>query len=428
MSESAHSTDDHDWVEMPRPTAAPLVLAVGISLLAIGVATSLVFVPVGAVVLILGLARWIDQLASPRGQLREEFVAPDLRTKPVVAVPGEVEKLTRGVPGYRLRLPVKTHPVSSGVKGGIVGGIVMLAPALAYGYFSGHGIWWPANLLAGMLLPGVGRMDIAELEQFHPTLLIAAVAIHIVVSLIIGLMYGVLMPTLPDVPKPIAWGALLMPLLWTAASFIALGRVNLGVREEIEWPWFMLSQFIFGIVAAIVFRSVERRGAILAGVLGGIAGGLLMPIPALLWSLAAGRGIWYPVNLLAAMGKQFPNVPSIVELQTFHAEWFVAALGVHAVLSVLFGLAFALVLPRLFSIPGPLAWGGMLLPLLWTAMSYGLMGVVNPVLQQYVDWPWFIVSQFVFGIAAAIVVVRSQQVPIPPAGPAADQRTPQAAK
>jgi hypothetical protein len=423
MSETAHMTDDRDWVEMPRPTAAPLVLAVGIALLAMGVATSLVFVPVGAIVFILGLARWIEQLASPRGHIREEFVAPSARATPVVAAPGEVAKLTQGVPGYRLRLPVKVHPVSSGVKGGIVGGIVMLAPALAYGYFSGHGIWWPANLLAGIALPGVGRMSVAELEQYHPTLLIAAAAIHIVVSLIIGLMYGVLMPTLPDLPKPIAWGALLMPLLWTAASFVALGRVNPGVREGIEWPWFVLSQFIFGIVAAIVFIGMKRRSAILAGVIGGIAGGLLMPIPALLWSVAAGHGIWYPVNLLAAMGKHLPHAPSIVELQTFHPDWFVAALGVHAVLSVLFGLAFALVLPRLPSIPGPLAWGGMLLPLLWTAMSYGLMGVVNPVLQQHVDWPWFIASQFVFGIAAAIVVVQTQQVYIPPAGPGAPQRS-----
>lgn len=428
MSESTHSTDDRDWVEMPRPTAAPLVLAVGIALLAMGVATSFIFVPVGAIILIIGLARWIEQLASPRGHLREVFVAPALRAKQVIAAPGDVEKLTSDVPGYRLRLPVRMHPVSSGVKGGIVGGIVMLAPAFAYGHFSGHGIWWPANLLAGMVLPGVGRMSIAELEQVHPTLLIAAIAIHIVVSLIIGLLYGVLMPTLPDVPKPIAWGALLMPLLWTAASFVALGRVNPGVREGIEWPWFVLSQFIFGIVAAIVFMSVQRHGTFLAGVLGGIAGGLLMPIPALLWSVAAKHGIWYPVNLLAAMGKHLSHAPSIVELQTFHADWFVVAVGVHAVLSVSFGLALALVLPRLCSIPGPLAWGGMLLPLLWTAMSYGLMGVVNPVLQQHVDWPWFIVSQFVFGIAAAIVVVLSQQVYIPPAGPAADQRSPQVAE
>jgi hypothetical protein len=44
------------------------------------------------------------------------------------------------------------------------------------------------------------------------------------------------------------------------------------------------------------------------------------------------------------------------------------------------------------------------------------MGVVNPVLQERVDWAWFIVSQFVFGVTAAVVVLRSEKVSIPPAG------------
>ena len=44
------------------------------------------------------------------------------------------------------------------------------------------------------------------------------------------------------------------------------------------------------------------------------------------------------------------------------------------------------------------------------------MGMVNPVLQERVDWPWFIVSQFVFGMVAAIVVGRSEKIPVPAAG------------
>jgi len=82
---------------------------------------------------------------------------------------------------------------------------------------------------------------------------------------------------------------------------------------------------------------------------------------------------------------------------------------------------YGLLLPRLRPIPGPMAWGGLVMPLLWTGISYGLMGVVNPVLQQRVDWPWFIASQFVFGVAAAIVVVRSETVHIPPAGRGPDR-------
>ena len=104
-----------------------------------------------------------------------------------------------------------------------------------------------------------------------------------------------------------------------------------------------------------------------------------MPIPALLWSVAAGHGIWYPVNLLAAMVTHYEVQPTASVLE------HTTAIGLsprcdprNPVAS--FGLAFSLVLPRLPAIPGPLAWGGLLMPLLWTAMSYGMMGVVNPVL------------------------------------------------
>jgi hypothetical protein len=421
MMNESHDTNDSSVIEMPRPTAAPLVLAAGIALAAMGVATSLAFLFVGVIVFVVGLGMWIAQLLPGRGHLREPRVEPSLRPQPVTPAPGEVERLRHGMPGYRLRLPVKVHPISAGIKGGIVGGLVMPLPAIVYGVMSGHGIWWPVNLLAGMVIPGVGSMSENELEQFHPTLLVLGVFIHIIISLILGLIYGVLMPTLPNIRKPIAWGAVLMPLLWTAVSYIALGAVNPGVREGIEWPWFILSQFVFGLVAALVFAMLEARGAIKAGLVGGAVGGLLMPIPALLWSLASGHGIWYPVNLLAAMAMRYEVQPTAAQLEQYHADWFVAALVIHAILSLSFGLAFAIVLPRMPAIPGPLAWGALLMPLFWTAMSYGMMGVVNPVLQERVDWPWFVASQFVFGIAAAIVILRSEEVYIPPAGAGPDQ-------
>ena len=36
-------------------------------------------------------------------------------------------------------------------------------------------------------------------------------------------------------------------------------------------------------------------------------------------------------------------------------------------------------------------------------------------LPNEVDWPWFVVSQIIFGLSAAVVVVRSEMVHIPPA-------------
>src|SRR5262249_17025350 len=154
------------------------------------------------------------------------------------------------------------------------------------------------------------------------------------------------------------------------------------------------SQFVFGIVMPAVVLGAKRLPALLAGAVGGLAGGAAMALPALAWAAASGHGLWYPVNLLAGMVQ--PGVSGLepADLGAFHAEWSVPAAALHAVLSMGFGILFALAIPRLPPMPAPIAWGGLVLPLAWTGTSYGLMGVVNPALQGRVDWPWFIVSQF----------------------------------
>lgn len=409
--------DSHaEGIELPAPTAAPLILSLGITVLAFGWATHLAFVLVGLVIFIAGLASWIAQLLPGRGHVLEPLVAEDLRPRKVTAALGRVGQLRPGMPGYRLRLPEKVHPISAGLKGGIVGGLVMPIPALIYGLVSGEGIWLPINLLAGIVLPGIEQLSDAELRAFQPVLLTAGVAIHIAVSLMFGTIYGVLLPTLPAIPRALAWAALFAPLAWTAAAFIATSVVDPDIQSLIDWPYFVLSQFVFGVSTATVIMAAGRGRSISAGLLGGVIGGVLMAAPAMLWGYASGHGIWYPVNLLAAMILPQEQTHTIAELEQFNARWFAAACAVHAVVSLMFGAAAGLLLPRLGRIPSPFAWGAMLMPLLWTAASYSMMGIVNPALQQRVDWPWFVVSQFVFGIAAAIVVVRSQQIAIAPAG------------
>ena len=412
---------ERDSVEMPRPTVAPLVLAFGLAILAAGVPLGLGFLLIGAVVTVAALSLWIAQLLPGRGHAHEPLLEPARRLPAVTGAPGGVEHLGRGMPGYRLRLPQDVHPISAGIKGGIAGGLVMPVPALLWSLLSGHGLWYPVNLLAGTVLPGVGKMTVPELEQFHASLLLVAIVIHVVLSVVFGLIYGVLLPTLPSVPRPIAWGGLLAPLLWTGTSYVAMYLVNPALPGKVSWPWFIVSQFVFGITMPAVVLGAKRLHPVLAGVVGGLVGGAAMAVPALLWAAASGHGFWYPVNLLAGMvlpdlGQRPPG-----ELEQFHANWLLAAGVMHAILSVSFGVLFALLLPKLPSIPGPMAWGGLVLPLVWTGISYGLMGVVNPVLQDHVSWPWFIVSQFVFGVAAAVVVLRSETIHIPPAGRGPDR-------
>jgi len=418
MSEQVSSNHDAhaEGVELPAPTAAPLVLALGITVLAFGWATHLAFVLVGLVIFIAGLANWIAQLLPGRGHVIEPLAAESVRPKPVVAALGRVGQLRPGMPGYRFRLPEKVQPISAGLKGGLIGGVVMPIPALLYGLVSGEGIWLPINLLAGIVLPGVEQLSDSELRAFQPVLLTAGIVIHFAVSLMFGTIYGVLLPTLPHIPRALAWAALFAPLVWTATSFIATSIVDPEVQGLIDWPYFVLSQFVFGVTTAIVIMAAAPGRSIPAGLFGGAIGGLLMAGPAMLWGYASGHGIWYPVNLLAVMILPHEQSYTIAEIEQFDARWFAAACALHVVFSLSFGALAGLLLPRLGRIPAPFAWGAMLMPLMWTAASYSMMGIVNPALQQRVDWPWFVVSQFVFGIAAAIVVVRSEEIAIAPAG------------
>ena len=249
-----------DSVEMPRPTVAPLALALGLALLAAGVPFGLGFLVVGAVVTVTGVGLWIAQLLPGRGHVQEQIAEPARLRPPVTAAPGRVERLREGMPGYRLRLPQAVHPISAGLKGGIVGGLMMPVPALLWGLASGHGVWYPVNLLAGMVLPGIGKMTVPELEQFHASLLLVGIVIHAVLSVVFGLVYGVLLPTLPKlrlVPSPMAWGGLVLPLLWTGVSYGLMGVVNPVLQERVDWAWFIVSQFVFGVAAAVVVLRSE---------------------------------------------------------------------------------------------------------------------------------------------------------------------------
>jgi len=217
-----------------------------------GIAMSLV----GLAIFIAGLGAWISHLLPGRGHVHEERA--ERRPETITATPGAVEQMRAGAPGYRMRLPLEVRPTSAGIKGGMVGGLVMPLPALVWGVLSGHGIWYPINLLAGMVIAGVGSMPVAELEQFHLSLFLVGLVIHAAMSLVIGLMYGVLLPTLPPIPGgQLVWGGLLMPLLWTGASYGLMGVVNPLLQQEVDWPSFIAAQFVFGITAAIVVIRTE---------------------------------------------------------------------------------------------------------------------------------------------------------------------------
>jgi len=265
MTSEAHEPADREaasgGLEMPAPTFWPLVMAAAVTLLGMGFVTSWLFTIVGVLVFVLALANWLILLLPGRGHHCEELVGPEQRPQPVRAH-GEVEHLQPGMAGHRLRYPEKVHPYSAGVKGGIFGGIAMTLPALLYGLISSHhSLWYPVNLLAGMVsrLPRVAGpdspLDISALEKFNLRWLVVGTVIHVVTSVGMGLIYGVLLPMLPW-KRPIIWGGIVAPLLWTGAIHSFMGVLNPDLQQRVYWPSFIAAQFVFGLVAGwVVVRS-----------------------------------------------------------------------------------------------------------------------------------------------------------------------------
>jgi uncharacterized membrane protein YagU involved in acid resistance len=248
-------------VEMPRATVWPIVVALGITMLGAGWASNLALSLVGAVFFVLGLGGWVRQLLPGRGHMHEPWVDPALRHREIAARPGTVDQLRAGMAGYRFQLPESFHPISSGVRGGIIGGLLMPIPALAYGVLSDRGIWFPVNLLAGIVLPGISGEYDSQLRKFQLGAFVVAIIVHATFSLTFGLLFGVIAPTLPPVPGgPIIAGGVLMPFLWSGLCHGVMGIVNPSLQRHVNWFWFVISQIVYGVAMSIVVvRSQKVR-------------------------------------------------------------------------------------------------------------------------------------------------------------------------
>jgi len=146
----------------------------------------------------------------------------------------------------------------------------------------------------------------------------------------------------------------------------------------------------------------------LSGVKGGLAGGAVMAI------LACGWGyfnftIWYPINLLAAAGVPSLALSGVQTLEQFSAIGLLVGTVTHLSVSILVGLLYVVLLPML---PARFEWfwGGIMTPIMWTGLVAASMRLVNPLLAQHVNWPWFIVCQVAFGVVGGYVVFKSEKV------------------
>jgi hypothetical protein len=238
-------------IEIPAPTAWPVVLAVGLSLTFAGLVTGPSISWLGAVIAFAGAYGWFRNVLPFEAH---ETVAV-LEEPPIVTTARrEVARVTVTQAPHRAFLPIEIYPVSAGIKGGLAGGVVMACLAVLYGVASGHGIWYPINLLAAGFLPeSVGT---EQLETFHLSVFLIASAIHLLASLLVGLFYGAVLPMLPR--RPVLLGGIIAPMFWSGLLYCVLDIVNPMLNQRIDWLWFVLSQIGFGVVAGIIVARQER--------------------------------------------------------------------------------------------------------------------------------------------------------------------------
>jgi len=242
-----------DVIELPAPTAWPLALAFGFTLLFAGLLTNASLSILGLVLAVAGCAGWFKEVLPREQEVAVPVVPEELRIATERKV---IERLPFAPELVRAWLPVETYPISAGVKGGWAGSVAMAVLACTYGLLKAKSIWYPINLLAATVYAQSFDVDPSQLYSFHLGSFAIAVVLHGIGSTLVGLLYGAMLPMFPR--RPILLGGLIAPVLWSGLLYSILNLLNPLLASRIDWFWFMASQVAFGVVAGLVVVRQER--------------------------------------------------------------------------------------------------------------------------------------------------------------------------
>ena len=235
-----------DSVVLPVPTAWPMVMALGVTLLVAGMVTHWIISLLGLVLLLRSMVGWFFEVLP-----HEHHVAVPVQAGEIlISSPRAASIKLAAEPTHRKILPVETFSVTAGIKGGIAGGVAMIVPASLFGLIRFHSVWYAVNLLAAGGIVGWASESNSFLAQFHLLGLLAAFGIHAVTSVLVGLLYGAMLPMFPR--KPILTAGFIAPFLWTGIIYSALGVISPILNARIDWLWFVVSQIAFGLVCGFV--------------------------------------------------------------------------------------------------------------------------------------------------------------------------------
>jgi hypothetical protein len=240
-------------IEAPAPTPWPMLFALGITLSFAGLVLNVAVSMVGFVLTIAGAVGWFREVLPVE---HREIVHVEPAVVTIVPTRIGVDYLHVGELGNRAVLPLEIYPYSAGIKGGIAGGVVMGVLAVIQGIALHGSPWYTVNILAATAIANLANADTATLSSFIPQAFIVALIIHAAASILVGLLYGVMLPMFPRYPA--LWAAIVAPLLWTGLLWSFLSVINPVLDARIEWRWFILCQIAFGAVAGFVVNQTER--------------------------------------------------------------------------------------------------------------------------------------------------------------------------
>jgi hypothetical protein len=252
MQERNSGSVEPNEVMLPAPTAWPFAFALGLALMLAGLLTNVSISILGAILYLVGAVKWFREVLPHEHHVRVSMAAEEIEAVPA----REVIRLPVAQQVPRAWLPLKIYPVSAGVKGGLAGGVAMAILAMIYGVVFFHSLWYPINLLAGSLYDAPAVPTLPELVEFHLGWFAFALAMHVTMCLLVGLLYGAMLPMLPT--RPIILGGIISPLLWTGLLYYILGYLNPLLDQQISWVWFAASQVAFGVVAGLVVMRQNK--------------------------------------------------------------------------------------------------------------------------------------------------------------------------
>ena len=240
-------------IAAPASTAWPLVLAFGFAMIFAGLLTSVSVTVLGSVLTVAGCAGWFCEVLPNEHEVAvpivQDQVVPVTERRAVDRVPVAPDQV-------RVWLPLRTHAISAGLKGGLAGGVAMAVLACAYGLLKAGSIWYPINLLAASVYAQSLKLGASQLNAFHPDSFAVALGLHALISIAVGLLYGAMLPMFAH--RPILLGGLIGPVLWSGLLYSILSLLNPLLESHLDWFWFIASQAAFGIVAGLVVLRQPR--------------------------------------------------------------------------------------------------------------------------------------------------------------------------